>query len=394
MRAQLGCRSLFPALEARAYLAHAGMSPLSTPVLAAVSAAAQSIARAGLAGAMAERSAAQGVRSLAAGMLDAQAADIAFVQSTSAGVTAIARSIPFRKGERIVVFEGEFPANVTPWQLVAEERELELTFLPLAPFLRSHDEGLALARTELERGARLVAVSSVQFQTGLRMPVGALARLAHASGAELFVDAIQGLGAVPLSVRDGDLDYVVAGGHKFMMGVEGAGILYIRPRALEGLSLGLAGWTGLEHPFDFLIAGHGPLHYDRKPLRRSTFVEQGAVSTLGYAALHASLTLLHELGIERIYEHVNRYHDALEPELVALGLTSVRATEPLARSASLALRMPPGVSLAKVAASLSAEGVVTSTPDGHLRLAPHFENSLGEVPVVVEAMARALKNAR
>jgi selenocysteine lyase/cysteine desulfurase len=393
VRAQLGSRALFPELSARAYLSHAGMSPLPSPALEAASEALHALAREGLGGGIAQRQAVQRVRTLAARLLSAEPDSIAFVQSTSAGVTAIARSIPFKKGERIILFTGEFPANVTPWQLVAKDLALDLTFVPIEPFMRSHAEGLTLLSKELERGARLVAVSAVQFQTGLAMPLEAMATLAHAHGAELFVDAIQGLGAVPLSVQQGELDYVVAGGHKFLMGLEGAGILYIRPRALEQLSLGLAGWTGHEEPFDFLIAGKGALRYDRPIVRRASFVEQGAISTVAYAALAASLELLLEVGVDSVFAHVNRYHDALEPELTALGLTSVRAREPAARSASLSLRMPARVPLERVAGALAAEGVAVSTPDGLLRLSPHFANSLAEVRLVRDAVARALKNA-
>jgi cysteine desulfurase/selenocysteine lyase len=392
-RAQLGSRSLFPELAARAYLSHAAISPPSSAVIQAVTRCLGSVAREGLAGAIEQRLALERVRAHTARLLDAAPADIGFVQSTSAGVTAMARSIPFVRGERIVLFEGEFPANVTPWQLVASELGLEVTFVPLAPFLRSHAEGLALVEQELVRGARLVAVSAVQFQTGLRMPVAELAALAHAHGAELFVDAIQALGAVPLSVRDGEPDYVVAGGHKFLMGLEGAGVMYVRPRALERLSLGLAGWTGHEQPFDFLMADKGALRYDRPLVRRASFVEQGALSIVGYAALGASLALLLDLGINAIFAHVNRYLDLLEPELVALGFSSVRAREESGRSASLSLRVPEGASLAKIASSLACDGVSISTPDGFLRFAPHYPNALDELPEVVAAVRRALKSA-
>ena len=388
--ARLGDRSLFPSLEARAYLAHAAVSPPSRLVIAEVTRCLQAYQRRGLHAAIDELAHKGDVRASAAALLGCAARQVAFVQSTSAGVTAIARSIRFRPRQRVVVFDGEFPANVTPWRLVADELLLELVTLPLAPFARSSAEGLALVESELERGARLVAVSAVQFQTGLRMPLGALAKLCHAYGAELFVDAIQGLGAVPIDVVETGIDYLTAGGHKFLMGLEGAGLLYIRDSALAELSLGLAGWTGHEDAFRFLGEGPGLLRYDRPIVRTASFVEQGAQSVLGIAALGASLATLLSLGIANIFEHVTAYLDRLEPALVALGCESVRAHDLPRRSASLSVRLPAGKVLADVSRKLLTQGVCASTPDGLLRFAPHFANSQDELPYVIASLRTAL----
>jgi cysteine desulfurase/selenocysteine lyase len=388
---RLGDRSLFPTLEAHAYLAHAAVSPPSSAVLAAVSHCLESYATRGIQAAIEGLSEKAEARTRAAQLLGCSARQVGFVQSTSAGTTLIARSIRFKKGERVLVFAGEFPANVTPWRLAAEELELELVSLPLSAFEHSDEQGLAAVRAELARGLRLVAVSAVQFQTGLRMPLAALAALCHAYGAELFVDAIQALGVVPLDVLACEADYLVAGGHKFLMGIEGAGVLYIRDSALAQLSLGVAGWTGHEDAFRFLSEGPGQLRYDRPIVRAASFVEQGAQSVLGLVALGASLETLLSLGVDAIFAHVTAYLDRLEPALVELGCTSVRAPEAQRRSASLSVVLPEGKQLAEVAHKLLTHGVVVSTPDGLLRFAPHFENSLDELPQVVRALQSALR---
>lgn len=387
---RLGDRSLFPALEARAYLAHAAVSPPSSAVLAAVARCLEVYSRHGIRGAIEELSHKAEVRTRAAQLLGCSARQVGFVQSTSAGATIIARSIRFRKGERVLLFDGEFPANVTPFRLAAEELGLDVVTLPVASFARSDEEGLFAVERELARGLRLVAVSAVQFQTGLRMPIAALATLCHAHGAELFVDAIQALGVVPLDVLNTGVDYLVAGGHKFLMGLEGAGILYIGDSALAQLSLGMAGWTGHEDAFRFLNEGPGALRYDRPIVRTASFVEQGAQSVVGLAALGASLATLLTLGTQAIFVHVTDYLDQLEPALVALGCESVRAPERGRQSGSLSVRLPAGKVLAEVARKLLAQGVYASTPDGLLRFAPHFANSLEEVPLVASALQHAL----
>lgn len=392
-QAQIGRRTLFPDLSARAYLAHAAVSP---PSLAVVTKVSEWLARYATHGAAAAISAAElrtQLRAQLAQLLSAAPDDIGFVQGTTAGVIHLARSIPFRAGERIVAFHGEFPANVTPWQQVAADKQLELSLLSLAPYLRSAEEGLAQLRQELERGVRLVAVSAVQFQTGLRMPLREMADLCHAHGAELFVDAIQALGVVPCDVRALDVDYLVAGGHKFLMGLEGAGVIYVRPASMQRLLLGLGGWTGHQEAFSFLHGEPNLLRYDRPLARKASFSEQGAISILSCAGLSASLELLLALGVEGIFAHVTQYLDLLEPRLQALGFSSMRCPDVARRSASLCVRPPLGHRAGDIARALGERGVAVSTPDGFVRFAPHWPNSLGEIPWIESAVQSALEQA-
>lgn len=387
---QIGRRTLFPQLAARAYLAHAAVSPPSSAVLAKVSEWLTDYATHGVAAAIRAATLRARLRGQFAQLIGADPDDIGFVQSTTTGVIHIARSIPFREGERIVAFHGEFPANVTPWQQLAADKNLSLTMLPLTPYLRSAEEGLAQLRQTLAQGARLVAVSAVQFQTGLRMPLREMAQLCHAAGAELFVDAIQALGVVPCDVRALDVDYLVAGGHKFLMGLEGAGVLYVRPGCMQRLSLGLAGWTGHDDAFSFLQGEPSLLRYDRPLARKASVSEQGALSIVSCAALSASLELLLALGVEGIFAHVTQYLDLLEPRLLQLGFRSLRCPDLARRSASLCAQPPVGKRAADIARALGERGVVVSTPDGLVRFAPHWPNSLSEIPWIESALEQAV----
>src|SRR6185369_9998242 len=110
---------------------------------------------------------------------------------------------------------------------------------------------------ELLRGARLVAISAVEFQSGLRTPFAELAALCHAHGAELSVDAVQACGAVPIDVGAMGIDYLACGSHKWMMGLPGAGFLYAAPGRVEALRPHVAGWLSHEDGLDFLFRGPG-----------------------------------------------------------------------------------------------------------------------------------------
>lgn len=393
---RLGDRSLFPTLEARAYLNHGGISPASAPVRAAVLAIAEDYARRGAAAFGAWNEQRARLRGLLARLVGAGAPeDIALGTNTTRGLTDIALCVPWRAGDRVILFDGEFPANVTPWQRAAAVFGLETAFVPLAPFHASDEAGLdALARELGRGGARLVAVSAVQFQTGLRMPLARIAALCRQHGAELCVDAVQAVGAVPLDVAALGIDYLACGSHKWLMGLEGAGFVYVSPARVAALRPTVAGWLSHEEGLRFLFEGAGHLRYDRPIRKRADFLEGGNYNSAGLAALEASAGLIHAIGVPAVHAHVNAYHNALEPELLARGFTSARAREPSRRSCTLSVLPPPGVALGALYRELTARGVACATPDGYLRFTPHWPNALDEVPFVVGAVDGALAAAR
>jgi cysteine desulfurase/selenocysteine lyase len=388
-RAALGDRALFPDLEAFAYLAHAAVSPLSSEVRRAVIVAAESSARRGVDIYPAWRAQRERLRARIARLIGARSpSEIAFVANTTTSVIDVALCLPWRRGDRVLCLRGEFPANVTPWQRAAETFGLEVVFLDADAFRT--DEGMALLARELERGLRLVAVSAVEFQSGLAMPVDAIVRAAHAAGTEVFVDAIQACGVLPIDVASSGVDYLGCGSHKWLMGPEGAAFLYARAECAEKLVPRVAGWTSHEDAFSFLLEGAGKLRYDRPILKSAALFEGGAMNTIGLAGLEASIALLEALGVARIFAHVGAYLDRLEPALVERGFVSERSREPSRRSAILSVLPPEGVSLVAVHRALGRHGVCCSTPDGRLRFAPHWPNALDEVPRVIDALDRAL----
>ncbi|MBI4956314.1 MAG: aminotransferase class V-fold PLP-dependent enzyme [Myxococcales bacterium] len=388
---KLGDRSLFPKLRARVYANHAGVAPASVAVTTAVRQLCDDYEERGVGAVGSWVRQRLRLRGKLGTLVGARAADIALVPNTTRGVVDIALCLPWRTGERVVTFAGEFPANVTPWQRAASLFGLELVMLPADEHRVAPEAALERLLGELRRGVRLVAVSAVEFQTGLRMPLGELAACCHAHGAELFVDAVQACGIVPLDVGAEGIDYLACGAHKWLMGLEGAGFLYARPECAAALRPVVAGWLSHEDALGFLFRGPGLLRYDR-PLRQSIdFVESGNTNGVGFAALEASLDLLLELGVPAIHAHVSTYLDALEAGLVERGFRSLRSAEPAGRSGALGVTPPAGTSVVDLHAALVERGIACAVPDGVLRFSPHWPNALDEVPVVLAAVDAALR---
>jgi cysteine desulfurase/selenocysteine lyase len=393
--ARLGDRSLFPHLSARAYLNHGGISPASVAVKRAVNAVVDDYARRGVNAYLTWHEQRHRLKGKLAFLIGVDAEDVALTPNTTSGIIDIAVCFPWEPGDRVIVFEGEFPSNVTPWQSAAARFGGEVIFLPLSSFAEDDAPGLARLERELARGVRLVAVSAVQFQTGLRMPLSAIAERCHAHGAEVFVDGVQACGVVPLDARAAGIDYLAAGSHKWLMGLEGAGFLYIRKERVGALRPAMAGWLSHEDALRFLFEGPGHLRYDR-PIRKSAdFVEVGNCNAMGLAALEASVDLILSIGVPAVFEHVNRYLDTLEAGLLERGFSSARSRALGRRSGILSVSPPArGISVVDLHRELGERGVMCAIPDGLLRFTPHWPNSLDEVPAVLAALDESLAALR
>ena len=158
---------------------------------------------------------------------------------------------------------------------------------------------------------------------------------------------------------------------------------------MEQLAPRTAGWLSHQNGLAFLFEGEGHLVYGRPIKETAGFVEGGAYNAAGFAALEAALDILLRLGIDSIYSHVNRYIDSLEHGLEELGFRSARSASAEGRSCSLSLKPPIDCDLVRLAEGLEEAGISCSMPDGWLRFSPHWPNSTGEIPMVLEA-ARSL----
>jgi len=386
----LGDKALISELQATAYLSYAAIAPATTCVARAVRELMDDYARMGNLALGKWLPRREALRAQLARLIGAQPANIALCSSATRGLTDLALCFPWQAGDTVLVGDGEFPGNVSPWQNVAELFSLRIEFLPK---LRTSDDDPFLSALEdrLRAGrVRLVALSAVQFQSGIRAPLEAVVRACRRHGAELAVDAIQACGVVPLDVTALEIDYLVGGAHKWLMALEGAGFLYAAPERARRLVPRTAGWLSHEDGLRFLFEGPGMLRYDRPIKAGIDFMEGTSANGVGYAALEAALEPILELGVPAIFAHVSGYLDELEAGLVARGLSSLRPADPARRSGILSFEPPAAHSAAEIVSALREQGIFASMPDGLVRLAPHFPNSRDEVALVLDGLDVAL----
>lgn len=287
----------------------------------------------------------------------AGADDIALLKNTSEGLSLIAAGLDWRAGDTVLITSQEFPSNRIPWQALAREgvRTVIVDIDGPAP------EERLIAALEAER-PRLLSVSSVQYGTGLRLDLERLGEACRRRDVLFCVDAIQSLGVVPFDVAATGADFVVADGHKWMLGPEGLALFWCRPALRERLTLHQFGWH--------MVADAG--RYDAtdwQPSPTATRFECGSPNMLGVHALAASLSLLLEVGIDRIERLVRERVEHLEEGLRRRGLEILT---PAARAGILTFRPASGLGTDQLFHRLGEAGVVCALRGGGIRFSPHF----------------------
>ena len=356
-------RDLFPVTRRYAYLNHASVAALPRPVVEAMTGYLSERGQAGSEALPGWDSQHEQIRQLVARFVGAHRDEIVFTGSVSHGLNIVAAGLDWQPGDNLVCAETEFPANVYPWTNL-QRRGVEVRFAP-ARDNRVLVEDIA---ARMDRRTRLVAISFVEFGTGYRNDLEALAQLCHERGATLCVDGIQGLGALQFSLTRTPVGFVATHAAKWMLGPIGAGFLTIRRDLLGRLDPVMTGWRAVVDRDDYY-------RYD-SPLRDTgERFEPGSLNVAGLLGMAAAIELLLSVGLDQIEARILALTDYLIAGLQARGCI---ITTPIAhrreRSGIVCLRHP-SVESATLAERLRAAGVVVSLRGDVIRVSPHFYNT-------------------
>jgi cysteine desulfurase / selenocysteine lyase len=365
-------RTEFPITRRWAFFDHAAVAPLSGRAQEAMREWAADITENGdvYHGRWMKR--VEEARGLFGWLLNCDPLDIAFVKNTSEGVGIVAEGYPWQAGDNVVTATDEYPANVYPWMNLAK-RGVELRRVP------TRDGRILLADLEraMDSRTRILTLSWVEFASGFRNDVGAIAAMCKERGVLFFLDAIQGLGVFPLDLRQTPVDFLAADGHKWLLGPEGAGILYIRRELVERLHPVGVGWNSVVGATNF-----SQIRFDLKP--HAGRWESGSLNVAGIMALGASLAWMLEIGIDAISQRVLELTDHLCQKVDASGRLKVYSSRAAGEaSAIVSILGPEGQDLPSLVARCRGEGIVINQRGGRLRVSPHFYNTTEELDKLV-----------
>ncbi|HLW48890.1 MAG TPA: aminotransferase class V-fold PLP-dependent enzyme [bacterium] len=310
-----------------------------------------------------------------AAVIGADRSEVALAPSITGALTAVAGCFDYAARPRVIVSDIDFPT--VPYQWLAR-RGIEVVYAP-------SPDGLGVPVETFERlideRTQLVVASHVYFQSGEIQDVTALARLTHARGALLLVDAYQSVGQVPVDVRTLGVDFLVAGGLKWLLGGPGIAYLYVRRELHAALAPSAVGWFAHGRQFAF-----DTRHFEYADDARR--FQGGTPSVAAIYAARAGLEYVHEIGPARLR--------ARQIELLtdlAAGLAEIRALRPRMRGRVQDLAgilTVPVADPAAAVAGLREHGVIVDARPGVIRLSPYFYNTAEDFERTVAALRRHL----
>lgn len=318
----------------------------------------------------------QAARDVAARLINADTGEIGLAVNTSFGLNLAARALPLVKGERVILSDKEFPANVYPW-LLLRKQGIEVELAPCTPE-GWPDEAALLERLRDPR-VRVLAVSHVQFSNGYRADLKKLSAAARANGTYLVVDGIQGIGNSPLDVRETSVDILACGGQKWLLSPWGSGFVYVRKELIPQIEPAMMGWMAFEGTDDFTrLTEYNPTF--RADARRFEMV---TLPFQDFYGMTQSVELLLEIGIAEIAEVTRSLHEPLLKWADRRGVRVASPREACHRSAIICLAPERAV---EAYHAVKRAKVICSLREGAIRLSPHFYNTLEEMEKVVEVL--------
>jgi len=302
--------------------------------------------------------------------------DIALLKNTSEALSVVAYGLEWKKGDNIVSSNQEFPSNRIVWESLAEKG---VAFRE-ADFNISGNPEDALFSL-VDNNTRLITISSVQFSTGLQMSLERIGEFCKKRGILFCVDAIQSLGAMQFDVQQIQADFVMADGHKWMLGPEGLAVFFSNPDARDRLHLNQYGWHMVEAAGDF----------DRRDwsiAKNARRFECGSPNMLGIYALNASLSLILETGMDYIENEILRRSEYLFDKIKTRSELELITSTSQGRYAGIVTFRRRGADSELLYQNLMQKKILCAHHSGGIRLSPHFYTPYEQLDHVIELVIK------
>lgn len=306
------------------------------------------------------------LRTRVAHLINCERDEVVLVQSTTEGLNMVANGLVWQKGDAIVVRGGrhEHYANYLPWVSLSQRKDVQLRELAV-------DKSGYFGTGELEKsmkGARLVTMSHVLYNTGAIMPLEEVGRIAKENNALFCVDAAQSAGTIPIDVKKIGCHFMAFPGFKWLCGPTGIGALYCSKEASEMLTPPAIGIESAA------LSDQNVIAYFDMPTR----MQAGFRNFPGAAGLEASLRYILRIGLEDVRRRNMKVANALRDEIGKIPGVKMYGPDDEGRRTSIVTFIAPADSSA-IVKKLELNGIIFAARDvggeKAVRAAPHFFNN-------------------
>lgn len=368
-------RSQFAHLDQWLFLNHAGVSPIPIPVANAMHSFIDDVARNASANERNWWKREDELRDYLATLLNCHSSEIALTKNTSEGLSFVANGLQWREGDNVVISNVEFPANAYPW-IALERKGVEVRFA------RERDDGRIPVEEVLslvDSRTRVVALSLVQYASGYRMPAEDIGAYCRKHGIIFVLDVFQAAGALEVNVQKLQADVVASAFHKWLLGPEGLGFLYIRKDIMDSISVEEWGWKSVTLPYT-------SMEYKLDPKPDASRYECGTLNTCGIFGAAAALEFYLQIGIENAERRIIELTDRLCEELTKRGCKVFSPRGPNEKSGIVSFSHPR-ISAGEIVKHLANQRIIVSERAGRVRVAPHYYNTEQELERLLSSLS-------
>jgi len=308
-----------------------------------------------------------------AGLINADPGEVAVTFSVSSALNSLASALTYEQRPKVVTSDFDFPTVGHIW-LAQRGRGARVIFA------RAQENRLPLSAFEaaVDHDTAIVSTTHVCYKNGFKTNVEALAELTHEHGAHLLIDAYQSMGTQPMDVKALDLDILVTGALKYLLGSPGVAFMYMKKELIDRFEPSDSGWFGQENVFAYDV------HHLRYAASARRF-ETGSPPVPNVYASLAALKLIAGVGLETIQAHVQGLAGRCVDGARRRGFALLTPEEPAARGPLVMIRSTDAPQLVE---ALAREGILCSTRDGALRVSLHYYNTAADVDAVLAAVDR------
>jgi len=320
-------RRALPILAEVTYLNTGTVGVMAEPVLEAHLAAVAHYERGGHAAEEAARQGYEQARTALARLLGVEPHEVALTRNATEGVALTAASLPLRSDDIVLTTDQEHPAVLLPWALAQRRGRGRLSFFAVS---EDPEETFKRFLRAVKPATKVVVVSHVSCETGVRLPVAEICRYCREREIFTLIDCAQSVGQFAVDLRRIGCDAATGNGHKWLCGPKGTGFLYVRSDRLHLLEPPLVGAGATVPPFDRRSLGEDPATAPWSFAPDARRFEYGTRNLHDYVALDAAIAYLAGFGWEAVERHLEEISSAFKAALVAepgVTLYSPRAWE-------------------------------------------------------------------
>ena len=310
-------------------------------------------------------------------LLNAQSERIAFTKSVTDSLNILAQGIDWKQGDRIILNDIEFPANVYPF-LNLKNKGIEIDFV------KSNDGAISIVDIEklITSKTKLLSISFVQFLSGFRADLKTIGELCKKNNIIFCVDVIQGAGVAPLDIKEMQIDFLAGGAHKWLMGLMGLGYLFVTEELQNRIEQKNAGWLSVEDEWNLL-------DYNLEYKKDASKFHTGTFSMIGITALNASLEFFNSIGFEIIRNNILDNTEYFISRLNEIGIKQM--LQDVKRNNLAGIVTFPINNAEVIFEKLAAKSIVGSLREGMIRFSPHFYNTKEEIDIVINELKTSLE---